>query len=389
MTCEIVLYDAIALTHDFPLIGEEVIEIEFRTRNTKTLNKYKFFIHALEDISHNASNKGKLFKLKGMSVESVADARVIVQQTYQAPIDEIAYDLIKNYLQTTKTIRLTKTEGILKTNIPSLSPLSALELLRQQAVSNEFKYSPYVFFETASEISFVDIVSSYREQAAALTKDAETLSQNVRVFFPDHLPGFNTLSENTWRNIVALETLSSHDSVTKTHTGTFYSKLQKFDLLTKQYEEVETKLSDIYSSMEVVNGAGRFNTTDFIQQLSDQGHVQYLVFTDASRPKIPIDFLPQKAAFATLLFQNITKVEVHGDSTLKAGGVLPVRVVKATGLSVDVEREDDAFNTGFYLISKLAHHITIASGQPSMRTACELAKGNNFANEKTLKGTIK
>lgn len=388
MSCEIIINDAISLAHDFPLIGEEVVEIQFRTRNTKQLSKYKFFIHTLEDVAISRTNRHKTYMLRGISVEAVADARVVVQQTYQAPIDEVAQDIIKNYLKTTKTIRLTKTEGIVKTNIPSMSPLTALEMLRQQAVSNEFKYAPYLFFETVDEISFVDIVSAFREKTSALSGDEDYLALNARVYYPSHTADMSTVGHSSWQNIVAMQQITSHDSLTKTHTGSFYSKLQKFDLLSKTYEEIETKLSDLYRSMDLVNGPARFNTSDFIDQLSDQGSTQYLVFTDASRPKIPIDFLPQKSVFAAFVFQNITEAEMHGDSTLRAGGALFVRIVKTTGTSQTLDDQADMFTSGYYLISKLAHHITFADGEASMRTSCELVKGSNVIAEKDLGGKL-
>lgn len=388
MTCEIVLADAIALAHDFPIIGEEVVEIEFRTRNTKKISKYKFFIHSLEDVAVSNINRQKTYMLRGVSIEAVADARVVVQQTYLAPIDQIAEDIIKNYLRSEKPTRFSKTEGILKVNIPSLSPLKALEMLRQQAVCNEFKYSPYFVFETASEFSFVDIASSFKEATAALIKNTGYLVENARVYYPPHMTKTNPLSRTSWQNIVALEQVTSHDSITKTHTGTYYSKLQKFDLLSKQYEEVETKLSDFYRSADLLNGPARFNTDDFVQQLSDQGSVQYLVFTDASRPKIPIDFLPQKSAFATLLFQNITRIELHGDSSLEAGQALFLRIIKSTGTTSLQDEDADMFLSGFYMINKLAHHITLAAGEPSMRTSCEIVKGSNMISEGELKGVL-
>jgi hypothetical protein len=178
---------------------------------------------------------------------------------------------------------------------------------------------------------------------------------------------------DAWKNIISYNVLSRHDTLTKTHNGAFYNNLNRFDLFNKKFEEVETKLNEVWTGFDLIE-QGEFNTKSMIDDMSSAGSTNYMVFVDGSRPDTHIDYLGQKTAFATLLFQQIIEAELHGDSTLEAGQVLYLDIKKATGLTGDEPDQQDNKQTGYHMITKLAYHITIGN-EPTLRVSCEMVKG--------------
>jgi hypothetical protein len=372
MTCEIVINDALALSQDLPFIGEETLRVTVKTTNAPSSSKYEFLLYGMDDVVPGDNNKYQVYKMRGISKESLADAKITVQRGYFDTHDAVINDVLSTFLKTKKEVIISPTKGVHRTIVPNLSPLTAIDFIRQRAVSNEYPYSPFLFFETASGFSFVDIV------AQIVQAKQEDINLITRTFVNNLTSGtdgsgINSEKAAAFNSIISYQTVAKHDSISKTFTGAYYSNLNKFDLFTKEFTQVETRLNEVKGQFNLVTD-GQFNSDEFVDDLSERGSVNYLVFQDGSRPVTHIDYFGQKQAYAALLFQDIVEAELHGDSTLEAGKVLYLDIKKATGLTDDQVTLEDDKQTGYYMISKLAHHITITN-EPVMRTSCELVKG--------------
>ena len=376
VTCEISLTDAISIAHDLPIIGEERLTVRIKSTNASEESTYEFILHGLDDIVNDSQNRHQIYSIMGTSVESLADAKISVQKGYTDTYEAIVNDIMTSFIGTSKKVTVGSAKGIHQIVVPNLSPLKAIDFVRQRSVSNMYGYSPFLFYETSRGFYFTDVVSRFSEARS------ENATAITKIFYPNATSDLNETTDDSWKNIVSYETVSKHDTLTKTHNGAFYNNLNKFDLFKKQFVELETKLSDVKDSFDLVE-AGEYNTSDMISNMSKAGATNYMVFVDGSRSDSHIDFIGQKNTFATLLFQTIVNAEFHGDTMMEAGKVIYLDIKKPTGLTGDEPDQEDTRQSGFYMISKLAHHVTFAS-EPSLRTSCELVKGAN----KSIKGNM-
>lgn len=373
VTCEITITDAVAIAHDLPIIGEETIRVSIKTTNTDRESNYEFTLHGLDDIVSDPQNRFQMYTLTGTSVESLADARITVQKGYTDTYESMVQDIMNTFIGTNKPLTTSPAKGIHRIVVPNLNPLKAIDFIRQRSVSNDYVYSPFMFFETSTGFHFTNTVTRFNEARSA------DIGAITKTFYPNSTADLNETTGNSWNNMISYETVSKHDTLTKTHNGAFYNNLNKFDLFKKEFTELETKLSDYKDSFDLVE-AGEFNTSDMIDDMSKSGAINYMVFVDGSRSDSHIDFIGQKTAFSTLLFQNIINAEFHGDTSLEAGKVIYLDIKKPTGLTNDEPDIEDTSQSGFYMISKLAQHITF-TGEASLRTSCELVKGANKSIE--------
>lgn len=368
VTCEIAIVDALALAHDMPFIGEEILEVELKSTSADESVKYKFLLYGMDNGTPHPHNNYQVFILKGSSIEFLSDAAISVQKTYQDTYTSMVSDMVSTYLNSEKEVYITGSKGIHKITFPNINPLKAIEMVRQRATSNDHPHSPFLFYETSSGFWFVDIVSRFKQAKSAPISD---ITRTYRILNQDDL---NEFEGDGWKNMISYVTVNKHDTTNKTHMGAYYSKIQKFDLLTKKYSEVETQLSDVKGKFDLVTD-GEFNTSDFVNAMSKKGMLNYTTITDSTLNESHIDFFGQKRAYSILFFQTLIDAEFHADTTLEAGKVLYLDISKTTGLTTDYFTEDKQ-QSGYYMISNLAYHVTMEN-EPIMTVACQLVKGAN------------
>ena len=373
VTCEISILDAMAISQDLPFIGEEKLKVSLKTTGDSEVSRYEFLLYGIDDTIPDVQNKYQVYRMRGISVESLTNAAISVQKGYKDTYDNVVKDLVSGFLKSKKKVTFAPSKGIHHTVVPNQMPLKAIDMCRQLAVSNDYPYSPFLFFETSTGFHFIDIVSQFKN---AKKEDINTIT---RKYVNNQTEDVNYEMTDAFKSIVSFETTSKHDSMVKVNTGTYYSNLNKFDLTTKSFNEVETKLMDIQDQFDLATD-GKFNTDQFVNSMSNMGATNYLVFYDSSRPESHIDYIGQKESYSSLFFQNIVEAEFHGDTTLEAGKVLYLDIKKSTGLTGDEPEQQDERQSGYYMITQLAHHVFF-SGEPSMRTACTLVKGANQSIE--------
>jgi hypothetical protein len=373
VTCAVVIHDALALSHDMPFIGEEVLDVTIQAPNASKL-KYKFFLHSMGDGATLEQNRSSTYTLQGISMEMFTNYSVSVQKGYMAPYDAVVKDMVTSFLKSSKKLVYTGSKGIHQTIIPNLNPLRAIDFVRQKAVSNEYPFSPFFFYETSKGFYFVDIATRFME---AKKGDVAAITKTYR---NNQMTDASIDQGEAWGSLISYTVTTNHDSATKLENGAFFNKMQKFDLITKTFSEVNVNMSSLKSQIDKVTD-GAFNTSAFIANNSKSGSLNFFALQDSTRPESHIDYLGQKLAYSTLLFQNLVEVTFHADTNLEAGKVLYLNIQKPTGTTGEVET--DTKQTGYYMITKLAYHVVI-EGEPVMRVACELAKGGN----KSIKGRL-
>lgn len=373
VTCTLLINDALALSHDMPFLGEEVLDIVLEAPNSSKI-RYKFFVYAMADGAISDQNKSMTYSLQGISLEMTPNYAVSVQRGYSTPYDTIVSDVVKTYLKSSKKLTTTSTKGSHQTVIPNLNPLRAIDFVRKKSVSNKYPFSPFFFYETSKGFYFVDIATRFME---AKNVDVSTITKTFR---NNSMPDASFDTNDAWGSIISYSVTSKHDSATKLENGAFFNKMQKFDLITKTFTETDVNLKDLKGRIDAISG-GSFNTQMFIDNNSKSGALNFFTLQDSSRPESHIDYLGQKLAYTTLLFQNLVEVTIHADTSLEAGKVMYLDIQKPTGTTG--ETSTDAQQSGYYMITKLAYHITIG-GEPTMQVACELAKGSNKSIKERL-----
>lgn len=350
MYATFVFDDAINLLETFPIIGEETVHVEFVTPGMNKSTYLKFRCFEVTNVQKSINNKSVQYTMRCVSEEHLFNGSNMIVQSYTDIISNIVPNILSSYLMTSKEIIIDDTKGLQTISFPRLNPLQAIDMCRQRAVSSRFPSSSYVFFENQAGFNFKTI--------EGLLDDSK---QNVgsRIFNASENPMASKEEEaKSFRTLLDYQNIARSDSNAKAMQGAFKAVTQTFDLLTKKFEKADFNLKEKFASFETpADNKAIPNTEGFINKFGEGSPKHFFIPKDTSRPDNFIDtMVAVRNAFSVLLNSDITRAMIHGDSGLKVGDVVELRLPQSTGLTK--KPTQDKLVAGNYLIIRLRHMIT-------------------------------
>jgi len=104
MTAYITLIDGVGLLKSGPLLGGELVLIEFSTPTRKSA-KYSFFVKSIEDVDSVAPmNTSYSYTLNCISEEAFINNTKVISKTYTGTISEIIANILKKDLGSKKVL---------------------------------------------------------------------------------------------------------------------------------------------------------------------------------------------------------------------------------------------------------------------------------------------
>ena len=364
--------DNIDILTGFPIIGEEIIEVEFVTSGYDETVKYKFHVKSVENQAATPQNKGRMYIVHATSEEFVTNNVKYVTKKYSLGAGDIVQNIAKEFLNTDKNVSVGDVpKGIQEILISRLKPLQAIDMVRRRSVSEKYLSSTYVFFENQTGFNFCT-VEFLMDNLKSKVKD--------KIFFYDTAPDTDAKNMNT-RNILSIENVSQVNNTKKLAQGSLNNIVKRFDLMTgemtvTQYKNTEQQGKFKYASDKPVG----LNTTHYEDTYgAEASQVMVVPFSSHLPETFTAESMGAKISFATKLSQNIFHAEVHGDSALTAGDVIEIRLPNAVG-STD-KPEENRLISGNYLMSKVRHSVICPLGsEKTYSCSLELIKGTNEDN---------
>jgi hypothetical protein len=351
MFAQFYMVDAIGILEHFPILGEELLDVEIVTPGMPSTAKYRFRVFAVSNVTRDDNGKSTFYTLKCVSEEHFNNA-VNVQRTYSGVISEFVPDILKGYLKTRKPLYIEPTKGIQTVAIPMLSPLETIDMFRLRAVSSKYASSSFVFFENQQGFVFRTVESLIEEGASNIGSRIFNTDQNrMRDEYTDRV---------SYRSLLAYEHIRQRDVNQLLDQGAFSSVVRTFDLFKKQLTTVETQTPDIFSKFVTTDKQGVIpNTQQFIKEFGLKTQ-PFLVPKSSLVPDNFIkDVVAARNAFSVLLNSDITRVMINGDTGVKVGDVITLNLPESTGMTG--RPQQDQQTTGNYLVIRLRHIVNIST----------------------------
>lgn len=359
MMLEAMINDSVNLAQDFPIIGEEIINITYVTPARENPTRLSFNVFSIEGTNVSPTSRSSMYFIKAVSPIHLFNAFGVIEKTYNTIISEMVEDILKTAAGNTekKNLRtfVEKTKGMVPVLIPSLAPFEAVDFLRQKAVSAEFPSGgAFVFFENQYGIQFRSI--------EGLLKDGKTSIDSKKfTYYPG--TGLDKSRQNyAFRNLLNYVHLNKFDTIDKIQSGSLSTEVESFDLLTKDVQLETYKLSEsarLFTSTE--NKSKLPNSNQFINRLEKSSPSRVIMTKDTSKGNDFIDAtIGLKSIYANFLNQNGLRALVYGDNYLSVGDVVEIKLPETSGTTE--KKTSDRLNSGNYLITKLRHQITIEEG---------------------------
>lgn len=359
--------DFVGLLTSFPLIGEEIIDLEFGQEGFDFTTTYKFHVKCIVNQFNMPQSKGKLYTLECISQEFIDNANKFISGKYEDQSEHVIKAIFNNWFSSNKAlIAGDPTKGRQKILFSRIRPLQAIDMIRKRSVSQKYLSSSYVFFENKRGFNFCTI-EYLLDQLQDNVKDKQ--------FFIDTAQNTDVKNMNT-RSILGFVNTSQVNNTQKLAQGGLHNTVKRFDILTGKTEVVKYLNAEKQDKFKFASKSPKgLNSSQFEQKHNKNPATAMLIPHSSDLPENFInDALGARNAYITKLGQNIFRVFVYGDIALTAGDVITINVNNPTGSTGP--QDNNRLTAGKYIISKL-RHIVINSGPTpkSYHVSMELIKG--------------
>jgi hypothetical protein len=351
MYAELVMVDAINLVKDFPIIGEETLEVCFITPGRDRMTTYNFNVFSVDGTSTMANGKGSIYTLKGVSAEHYTNSVNQIDKTYKTTIDEIVLDILVNELPTKKKLNIEATRGLTELTVPRHNPFVAIDLARQRAIAKRPSGGgTFVFYENQYGFHFVSVEKLLEDGKKSIDSRSFT-----------YAPTTNTDKDRqsfSFRNIQKYTHLTKFNTVSKMSGGLFKSTSRYFDMATKEFKEDNFEIDKNLKAFETGEKKAALTNSATLVNKAKEGSPNYMFSPKDSNKgnDLVADYATYRRAFIEMFNENIVRVMVYGDNYLTVGDVITLNLPDTSG-TTGKKVNDERFS-GNYIITKLRHMFT-------------------------------
>ncbi len=365
MTGSILMSDSIGFFVKFPIIGEEIIELEFETPSTGIKIKKAFFVDNLD--MRLSDNSTSAYILHFSSVNRMKDINLKHSKAYEGFGSDIVNTLFKktiegNWPVTSGLLHLEKTGNKLKFISNNWSPFQCIDYVARHSVSpNDDLHSPsYLFYEDNKKYNFrtiSDIITTNMPNA------------DKKRFYFDAVNGRKASATGTqyallaeYETILKLTVLGGFKYFERHSAGAWAKRTVEFNVLSKS---INTKLYNYWYDFEASGHTGEYPAVSNQVQYDDHNSVVDTVgiFTH-KHEGIASDKRGDINAKRVGLLNNLDymslEIEIHGRTDLTVGDMINLRLQNFASI-VGATQEDDILDplwSGYYMITQIQHRLS-------------------------------
>ena len=388
VTGNLIINDATNLLNSLPIVGQEELELKFRTRGAeKPESMVDFSLHRLRvvGVKDRLQTKDKviLYRLELASKESMKNVQMRLSKAYEDTPSEIVKKILKNELKTKKKVFVEPTRDNRKYVVPNLYPFKAIQTLAKTSTSKETGQNRYVFYENADGFHFRTIQSHFTDANGDPVQPVQ--------FFRYFPATFDSGIAAQHQNISELKVNNNQDQLKRSIEGAYASKQFIHDITKKEVRQVNYNHFEDFRKnehLENINASGpvysRTAEDEFDNTLNDfsdnriivSGKSSYLHSRDDTDLQ---DYMPEvnKIPSVRAIAYNNRTVNIEfiapGISDFRVGDVVDIFIPKNRPLRESEKTrtdQQDKYLSGRYLITSLRHFISVGNAKYNCVFGC-------------------
>jgi len=371
--------DGKSVREGLPLVGEERVELEFED-NAKNKISVTLYVNKITPISNQTQKS--ILNIDLVSKEYLMNEKSRVKKRYDGKPSEHVQSVVKNILESDKTITVEETVNNLNIIGNSSKPFYFISNLCKKSVSSKNqtlgKTAGYIFYETSEGFFFKSIDGLLDQEPKAKTIYNET---------PD-TGGGNTPEGKDFKVV----NYSKKDNVNvqeKMKMGALSTRQVIFDPFNCYYEVINPKTDDTEGSLKTAGKKGlalsselRNKEFDKTGKNEDYTRTTYRLVDKGTLPTGDTDQQISKSQEENYkgseienqsimrynqFFSSQADIVIPGNFSLHAGDMIHMDV---PGLKEKKTTDPDDQDGGLYIITDICHTITAKS----TFTRCNLSR---------------
>jgi len=381
----IVLTDAQNVPNHLPLTGFEQIEFKLFTPGTSraydftTATGHPMHIYKISN-RQGLNPRTQIYVLNFASKEMITNEQVKVKNAFEDSIDNNVLKVVRNNLDSDKTLILEETKGIRKFVIPRIRPFETLDLFCKSAESKKHHTPGMMFFENALGFHFKSyesmlastdttarpVVALYRPTPANI-RDETGNRQVVKEM--QTVKGFQINSQfdtlKNLRNGIYNSKVVSHDNFNKTFKETDFDYLTEYPKAFHTEHDGQGSKTDGKGILPLFNYKQGKSFSDFpegtLYFLSDTSNIHNNAEMPNYHETTP-KRLSQRLSFETM---NIS-IDVPGFTGISCGDLVAFEMPAYEPMGRDNPYDNDPFLSGRYLVKSIRHSIDTVNDYHAM-----------------------
>ena len=231
ITGSIIVRESLDFANLFPLVGEEIVNLEIATPSLNKRLKGQFFIYKMSD-RDTLGDKSVVYQLHIISRESVIDLNKKISRPFSGKVSEIATQILNEPtvgLETDKSVIVEPTANSTKYISNFWSPVQNLNYLCSNAL-NRNKSPTYLFFENREGLNFLSLDTLYTPEILQTFVNDKYARDNQR-------GGGGSIKniDEDFKRIQQIRIPQTFDYMDRISSGMQASNLILYDFTKKQY----------------------------------------------------------------------------------------------------------------------------------------------------------
>jgi len=354
---DIMIYDTHALSDEFPIVGEETIELTILDYYAKPMT-YNLHVYAINEIAPDDKSDSQSYLLHCMTSDFMVSETTRIQQSMSGTVSEMVKTVHDQYLKS-KEIDIEATDSHRQFVIPSFTPVETINFLARKAFSATNKSCNFMFFENREKYVF-----KTHEQ---IFKDAGELPKRNTFYYGETKLDVNERSE-LMNHAIMMKPKRRFNLIDTVRKGAMISEVVRIDPGTRSFTSTIYDHGDEFANYQHSDAKSKeYHTADFRSKyLSKENNVvnTFLTFEESNEgERAYAEIIPRRNSTAFYLRSNAMEMEINGCNDIFAGSVLNLIIPEMKFKNGDKDNHPNI--SGRYLVETINH--TMSEKKWSMR----------------------
>lgn len=363
LVAEFLIFDGIELIDQFPIVGEEIIELTIATpADGRPEIKFEFLVDEITNISSNEASNLKTYKLKCVTMDYLRNSYRKFSKRYKdKTYEEAVSEIIADDLGSSKNLTIDSTiAGSFDYMVNNVRPFQVIDLVAERAHSRRHLSDYFVFYEDRDGYNFTTI-----EQLIATRKGQCDGTQDSNAPNPYHywfqtgLQGMPFEQANRLKEILFYEQIGNREGVDRVKNGGMSSQIREFNITTGTYYLKSEYTPGLQSAYQNLDGPFDHNSAAYSGFVSEYPARTFMTVKDDLRPDMQHNMnIPYINPFREKIMQYGVRIRTYGDTLLKVGDCIRLNIQEISGKTENMD-EESHMGGGKYIIREIRHSFEV------------------------------
>ena len=355
--------DAVGMVDDYPIIGEEFVEISYKDSYQRELTQ-KFHVYSVTEGDIDKQGQKQLYQLNIHSLDFIKTESVEIRKSYRGTISDSVQDIFDEYFDLGgKELDIEETANEATIVVPSLTPWSAINLFAKKSFSDNSESSHFVFFESRMGYHYKTYEHLFREGRVLANMGTEDGSNSTRSFkyYDPRISSRDRLVANM-QTVRDIRIQTRFNLVDDLRSGAMLSEVTTLDPATQTANTVIYEYDEEFDEFDHVDDDSKKpHTSDFLKDYFDRENnirARFILLDDTTRVARGEgtkynEIMPRRVSSFGMMNRISVTAVIYGRNDLFVGDMIHIDLPQFKAVTESDETNKNL--SGYWLIKSMNH----------------------------------